>query len=574
MSKRFSVEAVFRAVDKVTAPVTRMQNSVGKFSRKAQRWVRKVDRGFGKLVSGIKRGSAIVVVALASTTFAMAGMVGAGANFEQAIVDVGAVSLKTRDQIQPLEKLALELGRTTRFTATQAANAMEVMSRAGFSVNEILSATPAVLSAAAASGLEIAEVADVVSNALKGMGLDTSQAAKVADLLALASARTNSSIGSLGESLKNVASTAKQLGIPIEEVVASVALLQDVGLEASEAGSAFNTMLTKMAAPTKSITKKMERFGISFKDAKGDMLPLGKVLDQLNIASKKAGGNFDKVAFFAELVGLRGQRAAANLSDLFESGKLEILLRELQKSKDVADKMARLRMDTFQGSLLLLGSAVDSVKVKMFNLQGGTLKDLVDRMTEWVGVNQDVIASGISEFLIYIIENAEELVTLLGEVALGVASIIALSLALKLVAAAIVVINFLLSKNPIVLAITAAIIAVGYLLGALDPVIAVIKSIGKGIGGAIDLVKSLTGFFDDSDNEKLLDPDAVSRADAARQLQTPTIITPQDRVAKTISDSTTTNNSEVTIRPANGVQAEVTKGRAGNGVVVLPTGAF
>src|SRR5690606_28675336 len=107
------------------------------------------------------------------------------------------------------------LGATTKFTATEAAEAMEIMARAGFKNEEILAGVGGVLDAAAASGLEMAEVSNHVSNVLKGMGLEASQATRVADVLALASARTKSSIGSLGESMKNVASTARQFNIPL-----------------------------------------------------------------------------------------------------------------------------------------------------------------------------------------------------------------------------------------------------------------------------------------------------------------------------------------------------------------------
>ena len=302
MAGRFSIEAVFKAVDKVTAPVSRMQNRVGKFTRNAQRNFRKLAAVTGKFSRGLKKASRSVLISVGLMAAAMTSLAQTGLEFEQAITNVGAVSLQTRQQIAPLEQQALQLGRTTKFTATQAAQAMEVLAKAGFNTQQILKTTPAVLAAAAASGLEIAEVADHVSNVLKGMQLEMSEAGRVADVLALASSKTNSTIGTLGESIKNVASTARQLNVPLEQGVASVALLQDVCLDASFAGSAFNTMLTKMAAPSKALTKKMKKMGISFKDANGDMLPLAKVLEQLSIASKKAGGNFDKVAFLAGLV--------------------------------------------------------------------------------------------------------------------------------------------------------------------------------------------------------------------------------------------------------------------------------
>lgn len=467
MAGRFSVEAVFKAVDRVTRPVTRMQNRVGKFTRSMTRGFTRLNRAVNKFGRGLRRAGATAAVGIGIAGAAMTNVLGAGADFEQAIVNVGAVSLKSRDQIAQLEQQALELGRTTKFTATQAANAMEVLSRAGFSTQEVMSATPAILSAAAASGLEIAEVADHVSNALKGMGLEITEAANVADVLALASSRTNSSIGTLGESIRNVASTARQLNVPFEDVVASVALLQDVGLDASVAGSAMNVMLTKMAAPSVGLQKKMRRLGISFKDAKGDMKTLPDVLQQLSAASKKVGGNFDKVAFLAELVGLRGQKAAANLATLFETGKLEELTKALKNAEGSAKKMADLRMNTVQGSMLLLGSAVDAVKVKIFGLNNGPLKNTIDKMTAWVGANEDLIATKVGEFIGDLITNLSTIGKWIKRIAIGIGVFIAFSLVLKTLIGVLTLVNLVMAANPItliILGIMAAIAAVAALI--------------------------------------------------------------------------------------------------------------
>lgn len=578
MAGRFSVEAVFRAIDRVTAPVNRMQNRVGKFTRSMRRGFTRLDRTIGKLRRGIKTVGLAVVASAAIMVTALAGPLKVGAEFEQAIVDVGAVSLQTRKQIQPLEDLALSLGRSTKFTATQAANAMEVMSRAGFDASAILKAVPAVLDAAAASGLEIADVADVVSNALKGMGLEAFEAARVADVLALASARTNSSMGSLGESIKNVASTARQLGIPFEEVVASVALLQDVGLDASVAGSAFNTMLTKMAAPTVGMQKKMRRLGISFKDAEGNMLPFQDVLQQLSKASKRIGGNFDKVAFLAELVGLRGQKAASNLATLFETGKLEKLVKELDNAAGSAKKMAALKMNTVIGSLTLLSSAVDAVKVRMFGLSSGPLKTVIDQFTAWVGVNEEVIATGIAEFITGLITNLPILADALVQIGTGVGAILALSVALKAVSVVLGIINLLMAANPIVLGIMAAVAAVALLSGALDPVLDVIKSIASGIGGLITGVKSIGGLVGIGDRDPIpasINPDTVTFSDDSDVpgVSRPQVVSPQDRIARSIEEQRTTSTAEVTIRDETG-RAEVTGGRLGTGLQLQATGDF
>lgn len=575
MANRFSIEAVFRAIDRVTAPVSKMQRRVRKFTRSMTRGLRTVNRAVSKVAGGLKRMGIIGGAALLSMVFAFGNVLAAGADFEQAITNVGAVTLQTRKEIEPLEKLALELGRTTKFTATQSADAMQIMARAGFKANEILSATPAVLAAAAASSLEIAEVAAVVSNALKGMGLETKEAARVADVLALASAKTKSTIGTLGESLKNVASTARQLGIPLEETIAAIALLQDVGLDASVAGSAFNVMLTKMAAPTKGMQRQMRRLGISFKDAKGDMKPLEIVLLELDKAAQQVGGNFDQVAFLAELVGLRGQKAAANLSKLAKEGRLGELTEQLKKAEGVAKKMAAIRMNTVRGSLLLLTSAVDAVKVKMFGLQRGPLKDVIDGMTKWVGINEDLIAGNVADFLGTLIQNLSNIWKWVKRIGIGLAVFFTFAAIVKTATIAVTAFNLAMMLNPMVLA-TIGVIALTSALTALLLELDLIQKIGGKVGEFVFEVTNLLGAHDivDTNNilpsveEKLL---LRQKFLAKRDAQ---MVSPQERVARSIEEQRTTTSAEIKLTAGENTKAELVKGKLGTNLTLEPSGAM
>lgn len=381
----FSVDMVFKAKDRASRAVGRMSNRFSRFGRVVNGARARVVR-FGKAM----RKSLPIFAALGAGVGAAALSVAkAGVDFEQAITNVGAVGLRTRDEIQDLEALARRLGATTKFTATEAAQGMEILAKAGFDNQQILKATPAVLNAAAASSLEMAQVADITSNVLKGMGIEAEHASDVVDVLALASSRTNSTIGSLGDSMRNISATARQLGIPLNDTVAAVALLQDVGLDASVAGSSFNTMLTRMAKPPKEIAKQMKKFGISFTDAEGNMKSLGDVVADLNVLAEEQGGNFNKIAFMADLVGLRGQKAAANLGALFQvaedgSSKFGKLTKELNGARGAAESMANIRMDTLQGDFTKLNSAMESLKITLFETKSGPLRGIVQQFSEVV----------------------------------------------------------------------------------------------------------------------------------------------------------------------------------------------
>ena len=391
------LEAILTASDRATGVIKSAQAAAIGLNDRALKGLQSLDNMNARIGASVKTAAATLSIAGFAVGGVGAKVIGAGAEFEQAITNVGAVSLMTRDQVADLEAKALDLGKSTKFSATEVANAMEMMGRAGFTNSEVLSGVGGILAAAAAEGAGLEETASNVSNVLKGMGLATAESARVADVLTLASARTNSSISSLGESMKNVSSTARTFGISFEDTVGAVALLQDIGLDASEAGSALNTMLTMMAVPSDAVTAQMKKLGVSFKDAKGNMLPFTDVLGQLSKSAEKSGGNMDQVAFFADLLGIRGAKAAGNLKDLFNEGKVSSLKTELAGAAGSAEKMASLRMDTLLGDWETLGGSVDSLKISLFNMKSGPLREVVQGTREWIDANASLIASGIGD---------------------------------------------------------------------------------------------------------------------------------------------------------------------------------
>ena len=404
MPARFSVEAQFKGSDAgMSSAISKLERRISTFASNASSSLKSIDQANDKIWSGL--GALAAKAAAVGVVFG--GMAGTaaynigktGADFEQAITNVGAVSLSTRKEIRALENEALELGLKTKFTATEAANAMETMARAGFTNAEVLAGIPGLLSAAAAEGITPGEVTEVVAATIKGMGLAATETNRVADVFALASAKTKSSILSLGESMSTVGPVAAQLGVSLEEATSAVALLQDAGLDASVSGSAVATMLTKLAKPSAEVSAQMKQFGVSFQDAHGNMLPFVEVLKNIQMGAKKSGGNLQQMGFFSELAGMRGQKAALGLAKAFQSGKFDTLNDQLKNAAGSAEKMANIRMDTLEGDLTLLNSSLDIVKISLFGIAGGGLRDVVQRTNEWVIANKDLIASKFVEYL-------------------------------------------------------------------------------------------------------------------------------------------------------------------------------
>ena len=469
---KFSVTAIFKAKDMASRVIAKMEGSVSRFARKAERDMRAVDGALGRVHGSFKTIAVAAAAAGAAIAAGLAFAAKPGMDFEQQMANLGATSLQTRDQIADLEKEALRLGAATQFSATEVGAAMEAMAKAGFTNTEILDGIAGMTYAAAASGEELAATTEQVSSVMKGMGLATSEAARVADVLALASVRTNSSISSLGESMSKVSSTARQLKVPLEDTVAMVALLQDVGLDASEAGSATATMLTMMAKPTDAVAAKMKKMGVSFKDSAGNMLAPAKVLGQLVKAGQKAGGNMDQVAFFADLVGMRGQKAAVNLKDLFAVGKVTELVDELKNASGTAEKMSKLRMNTFTGDLDILLESVKGYAIELFALASGPLRDVTKGMTAWIDANKQAIVTGIVGFVKKLADNFEAIVTWATRIAKAVAVFYAVAAAVKVATLATMAWNAVAAANPITLIIMG-------IIGALALLVALWPEISK-----------------------------------------------------------------------------------------------
>lgn len=514
MAGRFSVEAVFKAIDKMTAPIAAMQSKMERFTKSAEKGIKDLDAAADRWFAGMKKAGIGVAAGVTAAGAAFGVAVKPGMEFEQQMANLAATSLKTRGEIAALEKEAKRLGAATQYSATEVAAAMEEMSKSGFSESQILSGISGMIYAASASGEDLATTTASVSSVMKGMGISLDQTSRVSDVLAKASVETASSIGSLAESMSKVAPTARQFGVPLEDTVTMVALLQDVGLDASEAGSAVATMLTQLATPTDQMKAKMASLGVSFKDATGDMKsPVGVLLEFMK-ASQKAGGNMEQAAFFAELVGMRGQRAALNLKDALaktEGGYLD-LRGKIENAAGTAERMTALRMDTLTGDVDKMTESVKTLAIELYSTEGGPLRGIVQGITNWVDANADVIKGGFTDFLNTVRDNFGTIVTALERLGRAAAVITVAMTLTKLWAGAVWLLNAAVTANPLTIwlvAITAALALIyafwpeitAFFGWIWDTVAGLASAVGSAIAGALgavwNVIKSaLTAYFE------------------------------------------------------------------------------
>lgn len=276
------------------------------------------------------------------------------ARFEEAMAVVRAVTKATGDEFVTLTDRAQQLGISTRFSATQAADAMVLLARAGFSVDETMESVAQTLLLAQAGSLGMAEAADITASALRGFGLETSETARITDVLTAAANRSNTNVSQLGQALKFVAPIAKGLGQTIEITTAALGALSDAGLKGTLAGTGLRRVLAELASPGRELADILRNAGLIAEDVDPQIAGLTNALEALKIAGFDTGDAL-------EVFGQRGGPAFAVLVDnIPKVREMEIaLLAAGGEAKDVADIMD----DTLNGALFRLKSAFEGLNL-------------------------------------------------------------------------------------------------------------------------------------------------------------------------------------------------------------------
>lgn len=314
-----------------------------------------------------------------SLPLAATGLVGvkAAADFEKSMNLVRAVSGVTGDAFTQLRTQAIELGSTTQFSASQAAEAMYYLSSAGFDAQQMYQAMPGVLNLAAAGALDLGTAADIASNILNGFGLKASELTRVNDVLAKTMSSSAVNMQMLNDTFKYAGPVASSLGVSLEELAAAAGLMGNAGIKGEMAGTALRGSLVRLITPPKEAAAALQRLGVRIKDSHGKMLPLVDILGQL----EKAG------ASTADVMAIFGLEAGPAMQALLSqgTGALRKLTGELQTAGGTADRMAKIQMEGFTGAWLSLKSAIEGLQIAIGD--SGVLQDLTDliaAVTGWV----------------------------------------------------------------------------------------------------------------------------------------------------------------------------------------------
>lgn len=346
----------------------------------------------GKVSNGFSKIPKVMAAVGAAATGVFASAVKVGSDFEAQMSRVQAISGATGEEFEKLRQQAIDLGADTAFSASEAAQGMENLAAAGFTTQEIMNAMPGLLNLAAASGEDLATSSDIAASALRGFGLNASEAGHVADVLAENANRTNSSVRETGEALKYIAPMARASGISLEETAAAIGIMANAGIQGSQAGTTLRGALARLSKPTDVMATAMEQLGVSFYDSNGKMKSLA---DQVDMLKGAMNGMTDEQKNYY-LATLYGQEALSGMMVLINEGgdSLRGLATDYQNCAGSAENAAKIMQDNFQGAIEQLKGSIESFGIQVFTKVSTPLSNMAKAATDAVNQMTSAFQSG------------------------------------------------------------------------------------------------------------------------------------------------------------------------------------
>ena len=324
----------------------------------------------GNLISDLVKTAGSKLAGLAQSS------VSVGMNFDASMSQVAATMGTAVDQIQSLTDTAKEMGSTTKFTATQAADALNYLALAGYDANKAAEVLPSVLNLAAAGGMDLAYASDLVTDAMASLNIEANKqnVDEFGNKLAMAASKANANVSQLGEAILTVGGTAANLKGGTTELTTALGLLANVGIKGAEGGTHLRNIILSLQSPTKDAREVMEQLGLEVYDAQGNMRQLDDILTDLNtVMDGMTQGDKDSIinALFnkTDLAAVNGLLAA-------QGEQWETLASQIDSADGAMGQMAETQQDNLQGVMTSMGSAFEGLQLAVFERLEPTLTEL------------------------------------------------------------------------------------------------------------------------------------------------------------------------------------------------------
>lgn len=345
-----------------------------------------IKKGIGMVVDGLKN--------ITSTAISM------GKSFEASMSNVAATMGITADEIrtgsaayETLEKAAKDCGKSTKYSASEAADALNYLALAGYDAEKAAKTLPSVLDLAAAGGMELGAASDLVTDSMAALGMETSELNNYIDEMARTSQKSNTSVAQLGEATLVCAGMASTTGQSLETLNAELGVLANNGIKGAEGGTHMRNILQSLVAPTDKAKDAMRQLGLQVADESGDMRDLNDIMIDLNEALAGMSGNAERARYLNKIF---NSRDLGSVNALLKGTGMEFnnLKNELLNCDGAAKDMAETMGDNLEGRITILNSALEGLGITGYEKIEGMLKQSVEAATDSVGRLQDSMENG------------------------------------------------------------------------------------------------------------------------------------------------------------------------------------
>lgn len=468
-----------QAIEKKRIALTQAQTSLERYKNQSDEVANSIKAGTAniedfadKLNSSsekiISTGKKLSIVSAVVGGIGVAGLKTA-ADFEEAMSSVKAISGATGDDFQKLKEKAEYMGATTKFTATESANAMYYMALAGWKTQDMLDGLEGIMYLAAASGEDLAMVSDIVTDGLTALGYAADQSTHYADVFAKTVTNSNSTVETLGEAMKYVGPIAGALNISVEDTATALGLMANAGVKSSQAGTSLRGILQRLATNTSGARDEMESLGVKIFDQNGKMRDFGDIMNDARIKLSKLTDQ-QKTSLAKTVAGttaMSGFLAIVNSSD----ADFEKLTNAINDCDGAAKKMSEIMIDNAKGQLTIIKSQLEGIAIQLSQYVFPFIKSilsliqtLLTKLSELSPTQQKIllIVTGLIIAL-------GPLLIVIGKIGTGISSLISAFkfLGPLLSGAKTAVAGFAAGFNPVILiiaAVAAAVVGIGYLI--------------------------------------------------------------------------------------------------------------
>ncbi len=416
---------LFKLFGTIVVKNTEANNAIDVTADKAQSFSQRLSDKFTDV--GAKATNLGTKLSLGLTTpIALIGTkaIQATADFEYAMSEVGAISGATGDDLAALENKAKEMGETTKFSASESAEALKYMAMAGWKTSDMLDGLEGIMNLAAASGEDLGTTSDIVTDALTAFGMTASDSGHFADILATASSNANTNVSMMGETFKYVAPVAGALGYSAEDTAEAIGLMANAGIKSSQAGTSLRSILSNLQGEVKFAGAQFGEMTIQTTNTDGSMRSLGEILGDCRTAFSMMSES--EKASNAEMV--VGKEAMSGFLAIMNAAPSDIdkLNNAIGNCDGSAKNMADTMNNNLSGQITLLKSQLEGLAIQFVTLIMPYLKQGVEwlsKVCEWIAGLDD----GTKKMIITvggIVAAAGPVLIFLGKVSSGIGSII------------------------------------------------------------------------------------------------------------------------------------------------------